>query len=220
MFVRPITRQSGLEQPAGPGNPTLAQLTADTLTTIGAGTVLAQSIAAGWLKRSGPVGGFTDTFPTVTSILAAMPDLCVGDSFMFIYHNLTAQAMTFAGGTGMVTGSGTLDCGASKTLLYIMTVLSTKLTYTATGKTNNATKILNGFSSAKLANIQPGMGVTGTGIGASAVVVGLSYGDGSDDETTGGTVTVDVVSTATASNIAITFNPRMKVDSLGVLAAS
>ena len=62
-----------------------------------------------------------------------------------------------------------------------------------------------------MANIMPGMGVTGTNIGASAVVLGMSP--------EAGTVTVSVASTGTGTNIAVTFNPRAQIDSIGVLAA-
>lgn len=42
------------------------------LTTVGAGTILAAAIAGGSLRRTGPVGGFTDTFDTANNIINAL----------------------------------------------------------------------------------------------------------------------------------------------------
>lgn len=42
------------------------------LATVGAGTILAALIAGGSLRRTGPVGGYTDTFDTANNIIAAL----------------------------------------------------------------------------------------------------------------------------------------------------
>ena len=55
------------------------------------------------------------------------------------------------------------------------------------------------------------MGVTGIGIGASAIVLGVS-----EDAQT---VAVSVASTATADNIPVTFFPRVRLDSPGSMTS-
>ena len=65
---------------------------------------------------------------------------------------------------------------------------------------------LSGFTQAQLKNIGVGMAITGTGIGASAKVLAVNL--------TAGTVIASVASTATASNIAMTFTPQ--ADLLGL----
>ena len=215
MYSRARVDGSGLGDRAAPGQPILEQLQPQTNVTVGAATLTAAQVLSGWLQRSDPVAGFIDTFPSADSIIAAMtagglgPQ--VGDCFKFVYQNTVAQAMTFAAGTGIVSGVGTLNVAASVTRTYFLTLLSTKPTVVLVGTTTNTTLILSGFTAAQVAQVMPGMGVTGVGIGAAAIVTGVSPD--------AGTINVSVASTATAGNIAITFNPRIRLDSIGTQAA-
>lgn len=224
MFARGVGMQNGLGGMAGPGTPAFSQLVPnDEVTADSNQTYTAAQILSGWLRRTGPTAGRTDTWPTVDSIVTAMNNAgngpSVGDSIQIIVQNLVAFALTFAAGTGIVSGLGTLNVAASVTRIFMLTFLSTKPQVILQGNTTNANKILTGFTADQLKNVMPGMGVTGTNIGASAVVVGVTPGDGTNDTSTGGKITVDVNSTGTGSNIAITFFPRARLDSIGVLAA-
>lgn len=186
-----------------------------------AGTTLsAQEITSGWIQRSNGGGaGFNDTWPSADSIIQAIPDCAVGDCWDLWYQNTVAFAMTFVAGTGIISGTGTLNCAASVTRLYRHTILSNKPQSILVGNNSNGTAILTGFSAAMLATIMPGMGVTGTNVQANAVVLGLNYGDGTTNASTGGQVTISSNCTGTNLNIPFTFFPRIRLDALGVLAA-
>jgi hypothetical protein len=216
MFARPMVK-TGQEAPASPGQPSLSQLIPAANATAAGTTLTANEILSGWLQRSNGGGaGYTDVFPSVDSLITALAaGGCapgVGDCFRFIFQNTVAFLMTYSAGAGLVAGTGTLNVAASTTRIYFITFLSPKNTVTIPGvTTTTGNKFLTNISAAAMANVMPGMAVTGTGIGASALVVGTAPD--------AGTITVDVNSTATADNIAVTFAPRARIDSIGVLAA-
>lgn len=181
--------------------------------TAGNTTLLVSDICQGILNRTGPAAGFTDTFPDANAVIAALDNPQKGDSWFLWYRNGVAQAMTFAAGTGVVSGIGTLSCAASSTKLYLLTLLATKPQKILVGSNANASAVLTGFNNSDLANIEPGMGVTGTNVAASSVVLGVTPSD-----TPGGaTVTLNNNCTGTNSNIAFTFFPRYQVDAVGVM---
>lgn len=215
MLARPYGRQGGLQQDIPGGTSLLDQIGIATNATAGNATLTAQQLMRGALNRTGPGAGFTDTWPTADEIIAAMDNPQVGDSWLLIYRNGVAFAMTFAAGTGIVSGIGTLGVAASSTKTYLHTVLANKRTTTKIASTTNADPVLTLIPVADLKDIMPGMGATGTGIGASAVVLGVKEVTAADGTITG-SVTLSVNSTATASNIAVTFNPRVQLDALGV----
>lgn len=212
MLGRQAQFVAGQMMPSNGPRPTLDQMGIQSLATVGAGQLTVAHISQKILNRTGPVGGFTDTWPDADSILAAMENPQVGDSWLFVYRNGVAQAMTFAAGTGIVSGIGTLSCAASSTKLYLHTLLSTKRTTVKICTTTNANKILTNVPNRDIKDVMPGMGVSGTGIGAANVVLGVA--EGPNDL---GTITLSVDQTATADNIAVTFFPRVQLDALGVM---
>lgn len=218
-FARAVIKEGGLGGQADPGQVLLSQLIPTTNATAGNATLSAAQVASGWLQRSGPAGGFTDTWPTADGLVALFPDVAVGDCFQFIYQNTVAQVMTFAAGTGIVSGTGTLGAAASVTRIYYHTFLSTKPQVILVGNNDGVGAILTGFTALQLASVMPGMGVTGTGIAASSVVLGVTPGDGSNDSVTGGKITLNNNTTSANANIPFTIFPRIRLDSIGVLAA-
>lgn len=218
MFRRAHVSIAGPTARANAGDTLMSQLVPVTETTAGNVTLTAAEILSGWIQRSGPGAGFTDTWPTADSIISQMPDVQVGDCFQLIYQNTVAFAMTFAAGTGIVSGTGTLNVAASVTRIYYHTVLSNKPQSILVGSNTNASAVLTGFTAAQLATIMPGMGVTGTGIAANSVVLGVTgptnSGNGAD-----GTVTLNNNCTSTNANIPFTFFPRIRLDAIGTLAA-
>lgn len=216
MLARPFGRSGGLAQDAPPGVTLLDQIGIATNATAGAATLTPQQIMRGALNRTGPGAGFTDTWPTADEIIAAMDNPQVGDSWLFVYRNAVAFAMTFAAGTGIVSGIGTLGCAASSTKTYLHTVLSHKRTTVKIATTTNADATLTKIPVSDLKDVMPGMGASGAGIGAAAIVLGIKE---VTDATTGavtGEIELSVNSTATADNIAVTFFPRVQLDALGV----
>lgn len=185
-----------------PGECILSQKKFIGLATIGAGTITAAMVLTGILNRTGPTAGYTDTFPSASSILAASPTLSTGDSFDLIIRNTVAFALTAAAGTGIVLGSN-VDIAASLVREYLLTVLSTGTEQILQVTTTNTSAVLTGLTPAQVAGLMPGMGVTGTGIQALTTILGVN--------STAGTVTLSLAATATGS-VAGTFFPRIQLD--------
>lgn len=77
------------------------------LTGTGAAVVTAAGIAGGFTARSGQSAAATDTSDTADAIIAAQPNLAIGQSFPWTYANNGAFPQTLGGGTG-VTLAGTV----------------------------------------------------------------------------------------------------------------
>lgn len=197
------------------------------IATVGAGTWTGAAIANGIINRTGPVAGYTDTTDTATNILAAIAgnapvaDVAVGTTFRLIVRNTVAQALTFAAGTGVVVGTGTLDIAASLVREYILTVLSTQSLIIIQSNTTNASKVVTwvlpaGRSSHAIGpngamNVQVGASVSGTGITAGTTVAGVTEGLGG---TTGVTLSANATATSAAGGTALTFGPTVQIDSI------
>lgn len=213
MLGRPLLQRAGFTAAAvGPG-PYLDQKAIGANATAGDATLTVANLAGGVLNRTGPGGGFNDTWPTADSLIAAMDNPQKGDSFLFIYRNGVAQAMTFVAGTGIVAGIGTLNCAASSTKIYLHTLLSTKRSTILVGTNDGVGPILTGFTNAQIATVEQGMGITGTGIPATTTVLGVTP----SDSPTGATITVSANTTSANVNIPFTFFPRIQLDALGVM---
>lgn len=213
MLARPAVYIGGFGAPAAGGRPYLDQKGIQVNATNGNATLTAMNLLTGVLNRTVVGAPFTDTWPTADSLIAAIENPQIGDSWLTWYRNAVAFAMTFAAGTGIVSGIGTLNCAASSSKLYLHTILSTKRSTILVATTLNASGVLSNLTNAQIATIEPGMGATGVGIGASAVVLGVTP----SDSPIGATVTLSVVSTASADNIPVSFFPRVQVDALGVM---
>jgi hypothetical protein len=98
-----------------------------TLTTVGAGTILAATIADGLLLRTGSTSAFTDTTDTGTAIAGAFPNINIGMSFMWTYQNSTEATATLTGGTGVNSAAtfGTVAPGCWATYLFTYTASNT-----------------------------------------------------------------------------------------------
>ena len=96
----------GMVLPQGPGdnilNPVNVTQSADSNQTISAA-----AITGGLYSRTGMTAGRTDTTDTAVNILAQMPGMDIGDSFLLMISNVVAFALTLAGGTGVTLGTKT-----------------------------------------------------------------------------------------------------------------
>lgn len=210
MLARPNVRVVNTPQPMAPG----MRMMDGRSVIANNGDAVAITVAAiigGIVNRTGSTGATADSLPTVTALLAALPDLNRGDSFEFSIRMPDANAITLTVGTGM-TAVGTMNVAASNIRDYLVTLTSdNKVTTIQVGSTSTASaaekRLLRNLSPAELDNVGIGMAVTGTGVGASAKVIAINR----DAQT----VTVDVDSTATADNIAFTFTPQMTITALG-----
>lgn len=97
------------------GNPTIVEKTTDANHTL---TVAEMS--AGVVYYSALSAGRTVTTPTAALIIAACPDMDIGDSFMILVSIQDAFAITWAAGTG-VTLRGRATTAASSSSWIIVT---------------------------------------------------------------------------------------------------
>lgn len=121
MFVRPLVYGAdGVPRAARPGdginNPQIFALTADSNQTMGV-----DAIASGIYKRT-ITSARTDTTATAAAILAAFPNMDVGDSFLVLI-NAIGNTLTMAGGTD-VTASGTLTVATATSRWFLFTKTS------------------------------------------------------------------------------------------------
>lgn len=226
--VNQVVKGHGGERLFVPGDFVLAgeNILAGAIATVGAGTWTGAAIATGIIRRTGPVAGYTDTTDTATNIMAAIggnqinPVPIPGSTFRMLLLNTVAQALTFAAGTGVVAGTGTLNVAASLWREYLWTVLNTGPTFSLSCSITNAspTVLFNLPQQATSlpmgstfggVNVTPGMTVSGTGITAGTLVLGLTLGQGGILG-----VTLNANATATASSVLLTFGPTLQIDSL------
>lgn len=202
--VRPLVQDNtGFQRTALPGDTVLTSDVIATLTTDGAGTILASAFTASILNRSGPSAGYTDTTDTADNIIAALSNgigLNPGTTFRWIYRNTVAQAMTLAAGTGVTLGSN-VNIVASKVRTYLITVLNGTRAKSFSANTTDTSTAVTGMSLAQTDQITVGMLVTGTGISAATTVAAVIPGSG---------VTLSAAATATGTPV-LTFSPRISI---------
>ena len=212
----------GLARAQLPGDVIAAMPTAVALTTAGNGSITAAMVAAGFIRRSGPAGAFTDTLPTSEQIAALLrgfgltSEWVSGLGIPLRIYNSVAQALTLAvpsnEGISLSTsvfGTSTA-VAASKWRDYFIELASAPVpSLIVTGATTNGSKKLLLASEAAAGAVVPGMSVYGTGVGASAKVTHVIYGTSGIKE-----VWVDTNSTADGAAIVLSFKPTVVVHSL------
>lgn len=214
--VKPVVFDKGFQRPTAAGDLICGGeiLGNSALTTVGAGTLTAAIVTSGYCVRTGPTGAYTDTTDTATNIVNSLiaqnngETIPQGTTFKFRHINTVAYAMTLAAGTNVTLGTvPATTIAASGFKDYLVTVTCGAPEVVIVGSTTSGNKILTGMTAAQTKNIKVGMAVTGTGIGASAVVTSVQPGVGCN---------VSVNSTATADNIAITFSPTVRIDAISM----
>lgn len=124
MFVRAKVAQDAMERPARCGDGWLGMIRRTDNSTDANSTITTAMILGGLYTRSGTNTSRTDTTDTAANILAAMPDMDIGDTYMFMVGNLTGtNPVVIAGGTG-VTASGNLTVVALTTKWFMLTKTS------------------------------------------------------------------------------------------------
>lgn len=189
----------------GPGDSVLDQTQQYNITTAGAGTLPAAALSGGLIERTGPGAGYIDTLDTADNLMAANPNLSIGDSWEFTYRNTVAFAATIAVAEGAELFGSFTGVALSTARRFLITVLSTARRVGFTASTVNATPTISGLTQAQAQQLQPGMGVSGTGITGGTTVTAVN--------SVAGTVTLSANATATGSN-ALTFFPRYNIRGL------
>ena len=183
----------------GPGDTLMDQTTFFPITTAGAGTLTAAAISAGVVERTGPGAGYIDTLDTAANLFAALPALSAGDTFEFWYRNTVAFAATIAIAEGAELVGSFTGVAASLVRRFQIAVFATAARQTFLANTTNATATVTGLTQAQAQLLQPGMGISGTGITGGTTVLAVNSVTGS--------VTLSANATATGS-AALLFFPR------------
>lgn len=123
MFVRPQVYENGLPRKARAGDGLLTAAKVTTQTTDSNQVISLSAILGGVYVRSGTNTSRTDTTDTAANLIAAMPNMDVGDTYMFIVGNTTASTLVVAGGAS-VTASGNLSVLTLTSKMFILTKTS------------------------------------------------------------------------------------------------
>lgn len=118
MFHRACIYKDGLEVEARAGDGFSANPRYVLNSTAGNQTISLNQILGGIAAFSGAAGAVTYTTDTAANILAAMPAMDIGDTYVFMLSNTAAQVATIAGGTG-VTASGNLTVNATSKMFVL-----------------------------------------------------------------------------------------------------
>lgn len=115
-----VATNEGDRRGARPGDGWLSNVTIKAFTADANATILAADIMGGVITSSGKTLSRTFTTDTATNIAAALPNMDVGESFMFQVASTDANTAVIAGGVG-VTASGNLTVTANAAKEFILT---------------------------------------------------------------------------------------------------
>lgn len=122
MYTKGLIYKSGQQQKALQGDNPLCGLVPYLNAATGADVIDPEMLAGGvYIVAIG--SAVTHTTATAAAILAANPDMSVGDTAAVVFSNPTAYVLTVAGGTG-VTASGTLTVAAGVSRTFLLTKTS------------------------------------------------------------------------------------------------
>lgn len=201
--------------------------------TAGGTTLTGAKVAALIVRATGNAGAVATTLPTAAQIVDALRgafgiDVPPSNSPYDSAHNVAPEKefpsnmgifpprasfrFTLVNGNGGtntltaqaasgVTISGTATVVTNVWREWIVRILASAPTVIVQASTTNTSPVLTNVALDQLAKIQTGMTVTGTGIGAGAVVRAVNRD--------ARTVTLSVNSSATADNVAVTFQPTV-----------
>jgi hypothetical protein len=124
---------TGYQAAPGSGVAPLSSEKATSINTVGAGTLTGAAMAGGTISRGGAQLGaaFTDTTDTPANLVAAVPNIQIGQAWELTVENTTNATQTITGATG-VTVSGYSILPPNTWARYIITY-SAASTFTMTG---------------------------------------------------------------------------------------
>ena len=121
-FSRAQVRLGGQVKDLKPGDGWCAAPSITSQAADSAQTISAAAVAGGLYVRSGLTTGRTDTTDTAANLLAALPDMDIGESFLLAVSNVTGQTLTIAGGTGVtVVGQSTVLLNTMRFFMFTRT---------------------------------------------------------------------------------------------------
>ena len=127
MFVRPTVFQTGLQRPARIGDGFMANPLITTIATAGSLTMPVAGVLGGILQYTGAAGAVAYTLPLAADLIAAMPDMDIGDSYMFVMVNTAAQNATITTNTGITLSGNSAVVNASRAFIVLTKTSSTTM---------------------------------------------------------------------------------------------
>ena len=106
MFCRAQVQEKGMERAARVGDGWLANPRVVTNAAAGNQDITINAILGGVALFTGAAGAVTYQMPTAAAIIAAMPDMDIGDSYVFEVTNTAAQTATLNNAAVGVTFAG------------------------------------------------------------------------------------------------------------------
>ena len=223
MLCRQVVYDGNFQRKQEAGDCMAAAFSASALTTVGDGAITVALLTSGMIRRSGPTGAYTDTFPTADQIATAVRsygsqvDWSPGIGLLLRHINTVGYAATIAvpanAGMSLSTAkySSVTANAASKWRDYFLELVSEPVAARlVTAAITNGTKKIVPAVELPYGSVAANMSVYGTGIGASAKVTHVVHGVSGISE-----VWVDTNSTADNVAAAVTFTPTIVVHSIG-----
>jgi hypothetical protein len=122
MFVRPEVYEKGMCRQARIGDGFLGNPLVTTVATAGALTLTVAAVLGGVASFTGAAGAVAYTMPTGADMIAAMPDMDIGDSYVFAVQNTAAQVATMTLSVGCtVSGAVTINAATRFCVLTKLT---------------------------------------------------------------------------------------------------
>jgi hypothetical protein len=118
-----VASAAALVRDARVGDGLLAHLAVNAIATDANATLTIPQISGGFVQFTGFTAGRNITTPTAAAILAAFPDMDIGDTYALVVSVVTAFAGTYVAGAG-VTLSGRATTPASSWSIIVITKLS------------------------------------------------------------------------------------------------
>lgn len=129
-FMRSMVREAGVEREAKQGEGMLAHVKWGLVTTAGNLTLTVPQVLGGIAAFSGAAGAVAYTLPLATDLIAAMPNMDIGDTYTFIISNSAAQNATITTNTGItLSGNGAVVNAGFKILVLEKTSSTTMNCY-------------------------------------------------------------------------------------------
>lgn len=125
-----VVDQGGLSRISNPADGIPGNFSPSTQSADSAQTLTAAAIQGGLYIRSGMTAGRTDTTDTAANIIAANPQMDIGDNFLLAISNSVAFALTIAGGVGVTMGAKTTIAASSFGFLVFTKTSATAMTCT------------------------------------------------------------------------------------------
>jgi hypothetical protein len=122
---RVMVQDAGIVRPARAGDGALEHNEIITNASAGNQTITIPQVLAGVALFTGAAGAVAYTTPTAADIIAALPELDIGDTYTFRLCNTAAQTATITAGTGVTLAGFTTVNAATRTCIVRKTAATT-----------------------------------------------------------------------------------------------